>query len=68
MSLFDRYFLVLAGRVPESEAGIVATAALKSGMLTLDWPLDTPATSETDSRSMGYTTTCRQIRIDRRAS
>jgi hypothetical protein len=54
MSLFDRYFLVLAGRVPESEAGVVASNAMQSGVLTLSWPLDEPtadAITETNGRA-----------------
>lgn len=40
MSLFDRYFLVLAGKASVNELGVVASSALKSGVLTLSWPLN----------------------------
>ena len=49
MSLFDRYFLVLAGRVPESEVGVVASTAFQTGVLTLGWPLDLPAENSAEA-------------------
>ena len=40
--LFDRYFLVIAGRVPEADCGAVASASAAAGGVTLGWPLDFP--------------------------
>ncbi len=67
MSLFDRYFLVLAGRVPESEVGVVASTAFQSGVLTLGWPLDTPVENAAKTHATGCSSSNSLIRSDRSA-
>ena len=43
-SLFDRYFLVLAGRLTPDHWGSVATPVhVGSGVITLGWPPEEPA-------------------------
>jgi hypothetical protein len=40
-TLFDRYFLVLAGRLTREHWGTIATPVqVGSGVITLDWPLE----------------------------
>lgn len=40
-NLFDRYFLVLAGRLTQEHWGTIATPVhVGSGVITLDWPLE----------------------------
>jgi hypothetical protein len=67
MSLFDRYFLILAGRVPESEAGVVASIAFQTGVLTLGWPLDTRAENAANTHATGCGASNSLIRSDRSA-
>jgi hypothetical protein len=44
--LFDRYFLVLAGRVTGADCGVVAAPSLPgAGAVSLGWPLDLPDSS-----------------------
>ena len=47
-NLFDRYFLVLAGRVNAAECGVVASvSSVRNDSFTYGWPLDLPGTEET---------------------
>jgi hypothetical protein len=47
--LFDRYFLVLAGRVAEADCGAVASApSPTAGAVSLGWPLDLPDTAPSE--------------------
>ena len=51
-TLFDRYFLVLAGRLTPDHWGSVATPVhVGSGVITLGWPPEEMQTSATPERA-----------------
>jgi hypothetical protein len=51
-TLFDRYFLVLAGRLTPDHWGSVATPVhAGSGVITLGWPPEEQQTSATQERA-----------------
>jgi hypothetical protein len=51
-SLFDRYFLVLAGRLTPDHWGSVATPVhMGSGVITLGWPPEEQHTFATQDRA-----------------
>jgi len=49
--LFDRYFLVLSGRVTGVACGVVASPFTPTGGITLGWPLDYPDEPPTDDQA-----------------
>jgi hypothetical protein len=57
--LFDRYFLVLAGRLTRDHWGSVATPVhFGSGVITLRWPpdeIETPTERSTNSEPVSFT-------------
>ena len=53
-TLFDRYFLVLAGRLTPDHWGSVATPVnVGSGVITLGWPPEEKESSATQERAKG---------------
>ena len=53
--LFDRYFLVLSGRVTGVACGVVASPFTPTGSITLGWPLDLPDEAPATEEKAGET-------------